>query len=290
VTLAYLDVVRQARVAGAVAEAVSISEDRLRIESAEVQIGTAAEIDAALALSDLNADRAALLGQALALTQARTALGELLALAEPAAVDVTDSLALGPTPDMAALAALAESGNSRLRALELGRVVAETASAEVKAEFAPTVRFAAGAGLSAFDRGLLPRGDPTIGPEVSYGITASIPLFDGGDRRRRMANAEIRVRQAELAVADERASIRSALARVTSAVAGRRQLAALEEQNRAVARENVRVALAQFQLGFITPIDLRQVQVALLDAEVRLVEAVYLALLAEAELRFLAGR
>jgi outer membrane protein TolC len=125
---------------------------------------------------------------------------------------------------------------------------------------------------------------------VSYGITASIPLFDGGDRRRRMANAEIRVRQAELAVADERASIRAALARVTSAVAGRRQLAALEEQNRAVARENVRVALAQFQLGFITPIDLRQVQVALLDAEVRLVEAVYLALLAEAELRFLAGR
>jgi outer membrane protein TolC len=290
VTLAYLDVVRQARVAGAVEEAVAISEDRLRIESAEVQIGTSAEIDAALALSDLNTDRAALLGQALSLAQARATLGELLALAEPAAVDATDTLALGPPPDLAGLAAGAEAGNGRLRALEVARIVAEEAVGEVRAEFSPTVRLAAGAGLAAFDRGLLPRGDPAIGPEVSYGVTASIPLFDGGDRRRRVANAQIRVRQAELALADERTAVRAALARVTSAVAGRRQLAALEEQNRAVARENARVALAQFQLGFITPIDLRQVQVALLDAEVRLVEAVYLALLAEAELRLLAGR
>jgi outer membrane protein len=289
VTAAYLDVVRQEGLVGALEEAVVVSEDRLRIEQAEVQIGTAAEIDAALALSDLNTDRAALLRQALTLTQARATLGALLALPDPEAVAVTDTLALGPAPDLAVLAARAEGGNRRLRALEVGRRVAEEAVAEVRAEFAPTVRAAAGVGLTAFERSFFPRDVPAVGPDVTYGLTASIPLFDGGERRRRVRNAQLRVRQAELEAEDERVGLRADAARLSAAVRGYRQLAALEGQNRAVARENVRVALAQFQLGFITPIDLRQVQLAQLDAETRLVDAVYLAERAEAELRLLAG-
>lgn len=289
VTAAYLDVVRQEGLAAALEEAVAISEDRLRIETAEVQIGTAAEIDAALALSDLNADRAALLRQALFLIQARATLGALLALPRPEAVAVTDTLALGPAPPLAALAAEAERGNPRVRALEVAEIAAEEAVREVRAEYLPTVRVLAGVGLAADDRGLFPAGDPALGTGLRYGFTATLPLFDAGSRRRRTENARLRVRQAALATADERAFLRADVARLTSAVAGYRQLAALETQNRAVARENVRVALAQFQLGFITPIDLRQVQLALLDAETRLVDAVYQARRAEAELRFLAG-
>ncbi len=289
VTAAYLEVVRQEALGAALVEAAAVSEDRLRIEQAEVTIGTAAEIDAALALSDLNADRAAILRHAVNLVQARAALGALLALPDPEAVDVTDSLALGPAQDLAALEERATETNRRVIALEVAELVAQEAIREVESEFSPTVRVAAGAGLSAFDRGFLPAGDPVFGPEVSYGVTASIPLFDGGDRRRRVANARIRLRQAELATEDERAALRADAARLVGAARGYRQLAALEVQNRAIARENVRVALAQFQLGFITPIDLRQVQLALLDAELRLVDAVFLAARAEAELRFLAG-
>ncbi|HLA63310.1 MAG TPA: TolC family protein [Rhodothermales bacterium] len=289
VTDAYLDVVRQQGLVVALEEAVTVSEDRLRIESAEVRIGTAAEIDAALALSDLNTDRAALLRQALGLQQARATLGALLALADPEAVIVTDTLALGPAPDLAVLSGLAETENRRLRSLEVAEVVAEEAVREVRAEYLPTVRAVTGVGLSAAERNFFPRGDPTVGPDFTYGFTASIPIFDGGDRRRRVANAEIRVRQAELAAVDERLNLRAAVARLRAAVVGYRQLANLEAQNRAVARQNVRVALAQFQLGFITPIDLRQVQLALIDAETRRVDAVYLAQRAEAELRLLAG-
>jgi outer membrane protein TolC len=289
VTAAYLDVVRQEGLAAALEEAVVISEDRLRIETAEVQIGTAAEIDAALALSDLNADRAALLRQVLFLTQARAALGALLALPEPEAVAVTDSLALGPAPDLPRLAAEAERGNRRLRALEVAEVAAEEVVREVRAEYLPTLRVLAGVGVAADDRGLFPAGDPALGTDVRYGLTATLPLFDAGDRRRRVENARLRVRQAALATEDARVFLRADLARLRSSIEGFRQLATLEAQNRAVARENVRVALAQFQLGFITPIDLRQVQLALLDAETRLVDAVFQARRAEAELRLLAG-
>jgi len=289
VTAAYLDVVRQEGLVSALEEAVALSEDRLRIEQAEVRIGTAAEVDAALALSDLNADRAALLRQVLFLTQARATLGALLALPEPEAVAVTDTLALGPPPDLPALAAEAEAGNRRLRALALAEDAAEAAVREVQAEFAPSVRLLTGVGVGAADRGLFPAGDPGLGTDVRYGVTATLPLFDAGDRRRRVENARLRVRQAELATEDERAFLRADVARLTAAVTRYRQLAALEDQNRAVARANARVALAQLQLGFISPVDLRQVQIALLDAETRYVDAVFQARRAEAELRLLAG-
>ncbi|HYE95449.1 MAG TPA: TolC family protein [Rubricoccaceae bacterium] len=289
VTAAYLDVIRQEALVVAFQEAVAISEDRLRIASAEVEIGTAAEIDAALALADLNADRAALLRQAVALAQARATLGALLALPDPEAVATTDTLTLGPPPNLAALAVRAEEENRRVRALEVGEVAAREAVREVRAEFSPAIRVLAGVGASALDRGLFPANVPAFGTDVRYGLSATLPLFDAGDRRRRVANAEIRVRQAELATEDERVGLRADVARLAASVEGFRRLAALETQSRAVARQNVRVALAQFQLGLITPIDLRQVQLALLDAEGRLIEAVYNARWAEAELRFLAG-
>lgn len=289
VTTAYLDVARQEALAVALEEAVGLSEDRLRIEQAEVFIGTGAEIDAALALADLNADRAALLRQALSLVEARVTLGALLALRDPEAIAPTDTLALGPPPDVGALLAAAEIGNRRVRAFAVAEAVARESVQEVRAEFLPTVRVLAGVGLAGADRGLFPAGDPSFGTDLRYGFTATLPIFDGGERRRRVQSVEIAVRQRELATDDERLALRAAVARLAAASVGYRQLAALEEENRLVARENVRVALAQFQLGFITPIDLRQVQLAQLDAEVRLVDAVYAARQAEAELRLLAG-
>lgn len=289
VTTAYLDVVREQALLAALAEAVRLSEDRLRIEQARVSIGAGAEIDAALALADLNADRAALLRQGLAVTQSRAALGGLLALREPTAVAVTDTLALGPPPPLAALATEAVAQNRRLQVLEVAEAVAEVSIREVRAAYWPTVRAQAGVGVTAFDRGLLPALSPTPGTDIGYGLTVTLPLFDGGERRRRVENARLRARQAALDVEDERAVLRAEVAQQVAAVEQYRQLATLEAQNRQIARQNVRVALAQLQLGFITPIDLRQVQVAFLNAESRFVDAVYQARRAEAELRFLAG-
>src|SRR5690606_24957367 len=110
----------------------------------------------------------------------------------------------------------------------LAEDAAEAAVREVQAEFAPSVRILAGVGVGAADRGLFPAGDPGLGTDVRYGVTATLPLFDAGDRRRRVENARLRVRQAELATEDERAFLRADVARLTAAVTRYRQLAALE--------------------------------------------------------------
>jgi outer membrane protein TolC len=290
VTAAYLDAARQADLADAFAEAVAVSEDRLRIAQAEVRIGTAAEIDAALALADYNADRAALLQRRVLLEGARATLGGLLALPDPDAVVVTDTLDLGPPADLGALADRAVTENRRVRSLEAAELAAAEDVDAVRSEYRPTVRANAGLGLTVFDPGFLPPDfAPAVGPTLRYGLTASLPLFDGGERDRRLQNAEIRVRQAELTTEGEAAFVRGRVARLAALARGFRGLVELESQNEAIARENVRVALAQLRLGFITPVDLRQVQLTLVDVRRRRVEAVYQARLAEAELRLLAG-
>ncbi len=290
VSQAYLDVVRQADLAAAFAEAVAVSEDRLRIAQAEVQIGTAADVDAALALADYNADRAAVLRQQVQLAGARATLGGLLALPEPQAVVATDTLALGPPPRLDALVAQAAEGNRRVRAFQAAEAVAALGVRQVRSDYRPTVRASAGLGLTAFDTGFLPPDlAPTVGPDLRYGVTASLPLFDGGERRRRLQNAEIALRQSQLETDGLRLSNRARAARLDATARGFRALVELETLNETIARENVRVALAQLRLGFITPVDLRQIQLTLVDVRVRRVEAVYQARLAEAELRLLAG-
>lgn len=290
VTQAYLDAARQQALVESRQQAVTLSEDRLRIEQSEVQIGTAAEIDAALALADLNADRAALLRQQLLLAQARATLGGLLTLPDPEAVLLTDSLALGPPPPLVPLASAITTGNRRVEALRVAAEVAEEITREVRGEYLPTVRATAGVGVGAAAPGFIPNDLPVGGTDLRYGLTATLPIFDAGSRRRRAENAQLRVRQAELDVADAQAALRADAARLTTAIEGYRALAALETQNEAIAEQNARVALAQLRLGFITALDLRQVQLALLDVQARRIEAVYQAERAEAELRLLAGQ
>ena len=290
VTIAYLDVARQAELVEAQREGVQVSEDRLRIAQAEVKIGTAAEIDAALALADYNADRALLLQQQVRRAGSRATLGGLLALPDPQAVAIADTLALGPPLDLDALIDQSTDANRRVLAFELAENVAALAVDQVQSDYRPTVRASAGVGLTILDRGFLPPNlAPTLGPDLRYGITASLPLFDGGERNRRLETAQIRLQQAELTTQGERVAIRSRAAGLAATVRGFRALVELETLNERVARENVRVALAQLRLGFITPVDLRQVQLTLVDVRRRRIEAVYQARLAEAELRLLAG-
>ncbi len=290
VATAVLDVARQRALADAVEEAVTVSTDRLRLAAAEVRIGTSAEVDAALALSDLNADRARLLRARVALAGARATLGGLLGLPDPDAVDVNEPLVLGPPPDVDSLAAAVVAGNREVRALGVAREAAEAVVDEIRSLYRPNVRATAGLGATAFDGGFLPPAfDPSLTPRLQAGLTLSVPLFDGGERQRQLDVADVRIRQAD---ATRRAALdraRAEAARAAAAVRGQRALAELETGNETVARQNVRVALAQLRLGVITPLDLRQVQLALVDVQARRVEAVFQARLAEFELRLLAG-
>ena len=253
VAVAYLDIARQAALGDAFAEALAVSRDRLSVVQSEVRIGTATEIDAALALADYNADRSNLLQQQVRTAGARAALGGLLALSDPLAVAPVDTLTLGPSVDLDELVTRATDGSRRVRALQEGEVFSAQQVDQVRSEYLPTIRGTIAGGVTSFDQGFIPpEFDLTIGPDVRYGFTATLSLYDGGERRRRLGNARIGLRQAELATSGERLSTRARADRLAATARGFRALSDLEALNETIARENVRVALAQLRLGFIT--------------------------------------
>jgi outer membrane protein len=63
----------------------------------------------------------------------------------------------------------------------------------------------------------------------------------------------------------------------------------LEEENLVLANENVVVALERFRIGNSTPVELKEAQKSLDDAEYRTVSARYAAKVAETELMRLNG-
>ncbi|CAN5495598.1 TolC family protein [soil metagenome] len=289
VAAAYLDLVRLERVTIALAEAAAISRERLQLAQARADIGVGANIDAALALADLNADRAALLRQQIAVSNARARLGQLIGLPEPDRIATVDALTLPEPLDTQRIAEIAEARNRRLQAFRAGEQAAAAAAGEVRADFRPQVRFQTGIGGALFGGGILPFPDVPIGPDFRYGITASLPLFDGFERQRRLRNAEFAIAIADENTRSERLALRTALAQLQITYARSLELVALETQNLEVVRRNVQVALSQFELGFISAIDLRQIQLALVTAEVSLAQTIFQTRLAATELRLLAG-
>ena len=64
----------------------------------------------------------------------------------------------------------------------------------------------------------------------------------------------------------------------------------LEEQNVEVAKENNDIAQERYQIGLSNPIELREAQINLINAELRLQNAAFASKLAEIELKYLSGQ
>ena len=283
----YYDIAGQQQQLAVLREAVAISDERLRIATGRRDVGAASDLEVRRALVDLNADRAALLRQEAALARSRALLNEYLN--RPAGLDyrVSDSTDIAKNLDLAALETDALAEAPALRAAERGVEAAELERTAIRREAWPRVSLSAGYAFSELTDPLLAPGQ-TGG--LTVGLTASLPIFDAFDRRRRTDNAGLRIQQQTLAAERTRTAFLTGLRSTYALYERSLLLVELEEENAEAARQNVDVALARFRLGASTSVELREVQRALTDAQSRLVRARFEAKQAEIDLRALSGR
>ena len=283
----YFDVARQQDQLAVLREAVALSEERLRIAIGRRDVGAASELEVRRALVDLNADRAVLLRQQNALAQSKALLNRLLGRTGND-FRVTDSVEVDPTLALAALEADALTGAPDLRAALAAEEAAEQERTAVRREVWPRVDLTAG---YVFDEVTDPIGlAPGQAGGFTYGLTATFDLFDGFERRRRLANATLRQRQQAFVIDETRTALLTALESTYAVYRRSLMLIELEEENAEAARQNVNVALERFRLGVSTSLELREVQRALTDAQSRLIAALFEAKQAEVELRTLSGQ
>jgi outer membrane protein len=288
VTLAYYDLARQQQQLSVLAEALETSEERLRIALLREEIGSGSEVEARQARVDRNADQAAFLRQRIDLTAARADFNRLLGRAPDLPVQVEDRIETDPGLELDDLRERALARNPELLRAREGVRIAGLERREVSSERFPTLAFQAGADRrrQTSESGFVQESRST---DLFVGVTGSLVLFDGFDRRRRGEEARLVERGAALTLqeAEERfeAELAAAFARYSERIA----LVALEQENVEIARRNVTTALEQFRLGVISSLELREVQESLTRADTRRLESEYELKAAETELLRLAG-
>lgn len=287
VVLAYYDLVRQQEQIEVQREAIGISEERLRIAQLRRDLGSASELEVRRAQVDLNADRAALLRQEISLSSAKTSFSRLLAREGGFNFRVADSIHVRRDLDPDEIESMALQRNKSLGYARQAEITAELSRAEERADWLPTVRLQAGYALNDFTEEIgLPAARP---PGLNYGLAASWGIFDGFNRRRRIQNASIRLRNAQLLVEDAQTEILTRLENAYQNYSNSLDLVDLERENLGLASFNVEVALEQFRVGTITSVDLREVQSAMTSAELRFITAQFEAVRAETQLLHLSG-
>lgn len=285
---AYFDVVRQEQVLGAVRETVALSEERLRLSTVQSRAGTASELDAGLARVDLNSDRSALLRQEAVLVALRNDLSLRMGGTGTETFAVAPEIPVARGLRLDVLLENAQRSNRQITAIRSALDGAEWGVEAARRQRLPTLALESGYQFSGFGEGT----DPAPfnqDDSFTYGATVTLPLFDGFNRRREIETSKLQAENARTAVEQAAAQVRAAVGAAHARYEAGLQQMTLETENVAVARRNVEIAYAQLRAGTITAVDLRQVQVSLLDAQTRLFDATFGAKQAETELRRLSG-
>lgn len=288
VVVQYYDVARQQQQIAVFEETVEISEERLRIAELRLDLGSASELAVRQARIDLNEDRAALLQQRSAITNAKAAFNRLLGRPEDPNFAVRETANFTADFEASEVLADAQQQNRALRAARAARAVATQERRIAQSDWWPRLDLTAG---YAFNDAAADLGLPTNQPGgFSYGLTASFDLFTGFNRPRQIENARLRIHRRELEIEEIEARLTTSVESALTVYRNAQARVALEQENLEAARLNVEVALERFRLGTFTSIELREVQQTLTEIQSRLLTAQFDAKTAETDLLLLSGR
>ncbi|WP_400191895.1 TolC family protein [Hymenobacter sp. B81] len=294
ITDAYFAVVRESGKIRAFEEALKIGQARIDLTQAQVNVGVAAKVELLTAQVDFNADRSALIQQQELLATAKVNLNNLLS--RPPATDLSpaDSIVVNRALAKDAVVQGIVQRNPELQQARLGIEVADYDRRLITASRFPQVGLTGGYGLNRnvngaafFGSALVTNTGRTQG--FNYGVVASVPIFDGFNRRRLEQNARINIEQSRLVLDQTQLDLSAQAEQAYLQYRNRLQLLELEEANIRLARQNVAIALERYRLGLLTPLVLREAQRTQLDAENRLLDIRFLAKQAETVLRRLSG-
>ena len=255
--------------------AVRLSKERLRIVQERYIIGSNSRLDLQQAQVDFNADSAQSLKQNELLASSRIRLRRLMAdnnigdwlFVADTAITVAHNL------NFDTLWSATQRHNAAIINAAHNHTLAELDHKSIRSRDYPYVKLSAGYGYSM---NLYAIGSTKVRQEwgADFGLTVGFKLFDG-KRKSQVRNARLAVENAQLEQRDLENSLYADMCDLWQAYENNRHLLALERQNLLSARENYYIAHERYLLGDLSGIEMREAQKSLLDAEERLLEALY---------------
>jgi outer membrane protein TolC len=284
----YFDLVRQNQYIHSFLSAVEVSQIRLKNSQTRYSIGKASKLEVLAAKVDLNTDTTNLVRQQDAFQQAKTQLNLLMGRSLDTDFTVSDTIALQSTFTYAELLQAVQTKNPEIRLADIQQQVAKLSLTQVRASRYPGVSVTTGYNFSNSSSALGFAREAT-GRGFTYGITASMPLFNGFLQSRNEKNANIGVSSAQIQFKQTQQRIQAQLQQAYQTYATNLVLLRLETQNQETAKQNMDISLDKFRLGSLSAIEFREAQLNYLNASARASDAQFQAKQAEIALKQLSG-
>ena len=288
----YYDVVRQKQQLNAIREQMGVSEERVRLADRRLQVGTAAKPELLQAKVDLNSQRTAVFVQQTLITQLKDQLNGLVGMQLPALYEVSDSIIINLDIEEADIATNIDNTNFNLLSAKKDLDIAALQLKERKGEKYPFLNFTSSYNFTRNESNLATNPFSPLTNQnkgLNYGFTVTMPIINGFLNRRNIQQARITVDRTMLLYEQSKLTVDVSVKNAYTAYDNAKAVLLIEEENILLARENLYITLETFKRGATTFIELRTAQQSLADAYNRLINARYLAKVAEIELLRLNG-
>ncbi|MFH6936081.1 TolC family protein [Flavobacterium sp. FlaQc-30] len=288
VNSAYYDLVQQQQQLAALDTTIVISKQRLTLAQNRFSIGKASKLEVLNAQVDLNSDQVALLRQKESYANAKILLNQYLARDPKINFTVTDLVTVDNKLILADLMDLAQKQNPALEAQIINKRIAELQLKQVKADRYPVVNLTSGYNFNE-SQSSLGFTSQASSRGLNYGFNATLNIFDGFNQHRNEKVAKLQIENSQIAIEQQNMILNTQLSTAFQTYLTNLELIDLEEDNEAIAKQNLDITLDKFRIGTITTLDFRTAQLNYVNAKVRYSNAQYEAKLSEIALKELAG-
>lgn len=284
----YYALVRQQQLVMATDTALDISRMRLTIAKNKLEIGRGSKLDVLSATVDYNADTSLYLQQKNVLRTNMVTLNQVMARDLNLVFEVDQNMKIEQDLNYTELSGLAQQLSPALQAAFINKKIAELNLKQVKGQRYPTVGLNSG---YEFSNSTSPTGFNTQfrARGFTYGVTASLNLFNGFLQRQNERNAKVQINTTELNLEKARQDINAQLLSAYQNYLTNLDLLKVEQTNVNIAKQNLDITLEKYRLGSISPLELREAQRNSITAITRFLDAQYQAKLTEISLKEISG-
>lgn len=288
----YFNIVRQKQQLKAIEEQMQLNESLLEQAEKRLSVGLGARPAILQAKVDLNAQKAARLKQQTLIEQLKEQLNQLMVMGRETRYEVADSIPFDNSLVVTDIMNEAEQNSPEILLAKQNIKIANLTLREAKADRWPIVTFNSAYNFNRTKNNEVVNNFSTLlnrNAGFNYGLSATIPLFNGFNVKRQIQAAKIDIDYQTTIYEYQRWRTNVAVSIAYKDYELQKKTLALEEENIVLAKENVFISSERLRLGITNFVELREAQQSLEESYNRLIAARYDTKVAETELLRLKG-